>query len=234
MGIFLPGCHIQLDSGSMHMNRAPSSSLVSFVFSFSEHTGATMTEPSKRSTGRGKDKQASSPEQEQVSGEELKVRGQMQAELDVLQVRKVVAGNPNTPRQVLARLAEDSSAYIRKSVAVNPKTPPDVLKRLASDQNSEVRLAVAENPHIPAEILAMLVEDADVDVRFGVAENPHIHEDVLFQLTTDENPFVRHRAMKTLEMLAPDVQSRLKIMLQQAFLFSHNNGTQPEQKSKEA
>ncbi len=106
--------------------------------------------------------------------------------------------------------------------------------QLPSDQNSEVRLAVAENPHIPADILAMLVADADVDVRFGVAENPHIHEDVLFQLTTDDNPFVRHRAMKTLEMLAPDVQSRLKIMLQQAFLFSHNHENQTEQKSKEA
>jgi len=193
-----------------------------------------MTEPSKRTTRRSKDKQASLPEEEKVAEEELKIRNQMQAELDVLQVRKVVAGNPNTPRQVLARLAEDSSAYIRKSVAINPKTPPDVLKRLASDQNSEVRLAVAENPHIPAEILEMLVADTDVDVRFGVAENPHIHEDVLFQLTNDDNPFVRHRAMKTLEMLAPDVQTRLKIMLQQAFLFSQNNAAQPKQKSQEA
>jgi HEAT repeat protein len=193
-----------------------------------------MTESSKRSTGRGKDKQASLQKKEHVSDEELKIRGQMQAELDVLQVRKVVAGNPNTPRQVLARLADDPSAYIRKAVAINPKTPPDVLKRLASDQNSEVRLAVAENPHIPADILEMLVADLDVDVRFGVAENPHIHEDVLFQLTNDDNPFVRHRAMKTLEMLAPDVQSRLKIMLQQAFLFSHNDKTESKDKSKES
>ena len=181
-----------------------------------------MTEPSKKGIGRGKNKETGSTKPEELIGREH-ARGEMQAELDVLQVRKVVAGNPNTPKQVLARLAEDPSAYIRKSVAINPKTPTDVLKALATDQNSEVRLAVAENPHIPAEVLALLVADTDDDVRFGVAENPHIHEDVLFQLTTDENPFVRHRAMKTLEMLAPDVQTRLRIMLQQAFLFTQNN-----------
>lgn len=178
-----------------------------------------MTESHKRSAAGGKEKQSD--------------RNEMQAELDVLQVRRVVAGNPNTPRQVLARLAEDESAYIRKSVAVNPKTPADVLKRLASDQNGEVRLAVAENPHIPADILDMLVNDSDVDVRFGVAENPHIHEDVLLKLAGDDNPFVRHRAMKTLEMLAPDVQSRLKIMLQQAFMFSQSHEHQKDQHEKQ-
>jgi hypothetical protein len=136
---------------------------------------------------------------------------------DILQVRKVVAGNPNTPRQVLTRLATDEEPAIRRCVAVNPKTPIDVLRRLATDTSSEVRLAITENPNAPTEVLVSLATDFDGDVRYGVAENPHMPEDVLFQLSTDENPYVRCRAMKTQQMLAPDAQSRLKILLQQAF-----------------
>jgi hypothetical protein len=135
----------------------------------------------------------------------------------VLQVRKVVAGNPNTPRQVLTRLACDQASEIRRCVALNPKTPIDVLRRLAVDPIGEVRLAIAENPNVPTEVLISLAADSDGDVRYGVAENPHMPEDVLFKLTMDENPYVRCRAMKTLQMLAPDAQTRLKILLQQAF-----------------
>jgi hypothetical protein len=140
-----------------------------------------------------------------------------QSQPDILQIRKVVAGNPNTPRQVLTRLATDEEAAIRRCVAVNPKTPIDVLRCLATDKSSEVRLAITENPNAPTEVLVSLATDFDVDVRYGVAENPHMPEDILFKLSTDENPYVRCRAMKTLQMLAPDAQSRLKILLQQAF-----------------
>ena len=66
-----------------------------------------------------------------------------QSDGEILQVRRVVAGNPNTPKQVLARLGDDASEAIRRAVAENPKTPVDLLKRLAFDGHPEVRLAVA-------------------------------------------------------------------------------------------
>ncbi len=140
----------------------------------------------------------------------------LSTDLDILQVRRVVAGNPNTPRQVLTRLSMDESASIRRAVAINPKTPVEVLERLASDQVSEVRLAVAENPNAPENVLISLSADESVDVRYGMAENPHVPEEVLFKLTTDENPYIRCRATKTLQMLGPDVESRLRALIREA------------------
>ncbi|MBX9670258.1 MAG: hypothetical protein K2X93_21840 [Candidatus Obscuribacterales bacterium] len=133
---------------------------------------------------------------------------------DIVHVRRVVAGNPNTPLSVLSRLANDECEIIRRSVAENPKTPKEMLQSLAKDASSEVRLAVAENPHTPSDILVVLAADSAVDVRYGVAENPHMPEGILLKLSKDENPYVRCRALKTLQMLAPDVQTRLAFMMQ--------------------
>lgn len=138
-------------------------------------------------------------------------------DFDIYHVRRVVAGNPNTPAQVLFKLAEDGLAAIRRRVAENQKTPPEALVRLSEDSDPDVRLAVAENPNSPPELLARLAGDDDVDVRYGVAENPHMPEEILLKLSDDENPYVRCRALKTLQMLAPDVQSRLKLMMQPGY-----------------
>jgi hypothetical protein len=135
------------------------------------------------------------------------------SEFDVLHVRRVVAGNPNTPQLVLSRLADDSTPHIRRRVAENPKTPSEVLSRLARDAHSDVRLAVAENPSTPPDVLSWLATDEDMDVRYGVAENPHMPEEILFKLSEDDNPYIRCRALKTLQMLDPQVQSRIKMMM---------------------
>jgi hypothetical protein len=137
------------------------------------------------------------------------------SDFDVLHVRRVVASNPNTPRQVLERLASEESALIRRHVALNPKTPVEILRKLAEDPETDVRLAVAENAQTPQEILTLLSSDDDMDVRYGVAENPHMPENILVELSQDDNPYIRCRALKTLQMLAPDVQSRLKLIIQQ-------------------
>ncbi|MCC6980288.1 MAG: hypothetical protein IT343_18355 [Candidatus Melainabacteria bacterium] len=137
------------------------------------------------------------------------------SEFDALHVRRVVASNPNTPRQVLERLAADDSAVLRRHVALNPRTPVETLRKLAEDTQADVRLAVAENIGTPQEILAALSSDPDMDVRYGVAENPHMPEDILVELTQDDNPYIRCRALKTLQMLAPDVQTRLRFIIQE-------------------
>lgn len=138
---------------------------------------------------------------------------------DMLHIRRVVAGNPNTPGHVLGRLAEDTNPLIRRRVAENPNTPIEILRKLSSDIHSEVRLAVAENPNASTDILARLAEDEDSDVRYGVAESPHMPEQILLKLAQDDNPYVRCRAMKTVRMLSPEIQSRLNMVMQQAFAF---------------
>lgn len=148
------------------------------------------------------------------------------SDTDIGHVRRVVAGNPNTPLTVLSRLAEEGVERIRRSVAENPKTPVELLKKLSYDESSEVRLAVAENPHTLPEILTMLSEDSCVDVRYGVAENPHMPEEILLKLSRDENPYVRCRALKTVQMLPPNVQSRLRFLLQEAGELSGHSKNQ--------
>ena len=51
-------------------------------------------------------------------------------------VRRDVADNPNTPPDVLARLADDRDEKVRKLVAENPNTPPEVSARLAESKNT--------------------------------------------------------------------------------------------------
>lgn len=45
-------------------------------------------------------------------------------------VRRVVAGYPNLPFDVLAELAKDSEWYVRYYAARNPNTPADILTEL--------------------------------------------------------------------------------------------------------
>ncbi len=138
-------------------------------------------------------------------------------EFDIYHIRRVVAGNPNTPKQVLARLASDPLPTIRRRVAENPKTPTEVLVALAGDAHAEVRLAVAENGNTPPEVLSGLAGDQDLDVRFGVAENPHMPEEILLRLSEDENPYVRCRALKTLQCMSPEAQSRVNLILEPGY-----------------
>jgi hypothetical protein len=56
-----------------------------------------------------------------------------------------------------------------------------------------------------------LARDLSEDVRFGVAENPHMPEGILFQLTEDINPYVRCRALKTLQLMSPETQARFEL-----------------------
>jgi HEAT repeat protein len=128
--------------------------------------------------------------------------------------RRIIASNPNTPKEVLMFLAQDLSTTIRQRVAENLRTPPETLSKLADDNDTEVRLAVAENPNSNAAILTKLSNDESIDVRFGVAENPHMPEDILIKLADDDNPYVRCRALQTLQRMSLHSQARLNLLLQ--------------------
>ena len=78
---------------------------------------------------------------------------------------------------------------------------------LALDSEPEVRLAVSENKCTTPYALGLLVKDDHVDVRYGVAENHQMPDEILLFLAMDENPYVRCRALKTLERLSNASQS---------------------------
>src|SRR4030042_119343 len=70
---------------------------------------------------------------------------------------------------------QDSDVYYFARVAVrvagNDNTPPEVLARLAEIRDDDVRLAVACNWHTPPEVLAQLAAVGTAPVREGVAGN---------------------------------------------------------------
>ena len=135
-----------------------------------------------------------------------------------LQVRRIVASNPNTPAEVLSRLATDKSPAIRRCVAENPRTPHNTLSSLAKDVDPDVRLAISDNCRITSNTLSTLVKDPDVDIRYAIAENHQMPDEVLLALVLDENPYVRCRAIKTIERLSPNTQTRLQALITQSLL----------------
>jgi 3-methyladenine DNA glycosylase AlkC len=84
-----------------------------------------------------------------------------------------VAENPNTPPEVLEKLANDVDYWVRYGVAENPNTPPKVLEQLATDEDYIIRCYVAKNPNTLPEVLEKLANDEDLYVRWHVALNPN-------------------------------------------------------------
>lgn len=90
---------------------------------------------------------------------------------------------------------------VRLRVAENPNSPIDVLRKLAGDLNHDVRIAVAANPACEPILRFNLANDADVVVRHGLAQNIDTPRSLLLELSSDENGWVRGEALKTLQIL---------------------------------
>lgn len=105
-----------------------------------------------------------------------------------------------TEAQRGATEAESLKALTR--AAEHPSTPDSLLRLLAKHSNLDVRLAVTENPTASLDVLLMLCEDEHADLRYQLAENHNLHPSLLRLLTEDDNPYVAHRAQKTLTRLA--------------------------------
>jgi HEAT repeat protein len=127
-------------------------------------------------------------------------------------VRGGVAQNPNTPEDVLRKLAEDDDENVREKVARNPNTPKDLLRQLANDHNVNVRFQTFINPKMP---LKFIESEYEIKTRQNVAEGDITP--VLEKLAKDKEPSVRLRIVKnsnishkTLEKLVEDEDSRIR------------------------
>ena len=80
----------------------------------------------------------------------------MEAPIDT---RRDVAGNPNSPPDVLMALAADPRLSVRLAVASNQITPEEALTVLCSDSDQELRLMVARRVDTPSEALSVLAHD---------------------------------------------------------------------------
>lgn len=145
--------------------------------------------------------QSSSQFYAEVEGLPASAEDEVVFQAEIERIRLLMATNSNTPQLLLDQLAMENSHCLRERVAENPRTSPNTLARLSFDINPEVRAAVSENLNTPVEILMMLAGDECVDVRYRLAENSHIPLELLHILANDENPYIAHRAKKTLERL---------------------------------
>ena len=96
-----------------------------------------------------------------------------------------------------------------KEVAEHPDTSSDTLSDLAAHTDIEVRIAVADHKNTSLETVKLLAQDQQADLRYAMAENHNLHPDILNMLIEDDNPFVAHRAKKTLARCLSEAAAEL-------------------------
>lgn len=79
-------------------------------------------------------------------------------------LRKRVASNRKTPKNILLRLASDPDQSVKISVATNLSAADDVYLILARDSMQAVRSVVARFEYVPILALKILVKDKGVDI----------------------------------------------------------------------
>jgi len=116
--------------------------------------------------------------------------------------RVAVAENPNTPPEILAKLAEDKDCDVRVAVAGNLNASRHTLAKLAKDPYSLA--AVAENPNTPRHILAklarhILAESAKSakDIYIAILYSPYSPYDLLLEAIA-RNPNTPRRILDKL------------------------------------
>lgn len=117
-------------------------------------------------------------------------------------IRQDVASNPNTPVEILAKLAmefpqeimanpildllmlDDLSQLLtlKTEVAKSPNTPESILDRLKDDCDDGVRLAVAENINAPERILNHFCNSSNLNTLLNIAKNISASESILDRL----------------------------------------------------
>jgi len=76
-----------------------------------------------------------------------------------------MAGDSNTPKEILEKLTNIDNHLARAKVARHPNVPKELLEKLANDESANVRWGVAENPNTPKEVLEKLSNDKDWGIR---------------------------------------------------------------------
>lgn len=141
----------------------------------------------------------------------------MTDKLEILSWGKKIklARNESTSADVLTELSRESSRSLRKLIAGNPNTPVEVLEYLGQDYVEEIisnpifDILLLENPNskflkiclacssnTSIEILEKLSCDDDYTIRAKVAENNTIDDSLLAKLAKDENYYVIESVLK--------------------------------------
>ncbi|MFB2894840.1 hypothetical protein ACE1CI_18170 [Aerosakkonemataceae cyanobacterium BLCC-F50] len=160
----------------------------------------------------------------------------MMAGGDNNEIRKIVAGNPNTPVTVLEWLAtrefvnqeetrqEPDPLFgprtpeeVLYSLVYNPSLTPEILARLAIDPSPKIRALLIRHPNMTPELWEQLAQDEDVEVRYAIASATNCPISILQTLASDEVENVRlkiasnaNTPANTLELLCQDVDAKVR------------------------
>lgn len=119
-------------------------------------------------------------------------------------IRRRVASNRKTPKNILLRLANDPEQSVKISLATNLSAADEVYLILVHDSMLAVRSVVARFEYVPVAALEILSKDKEVDIRLEVARNLNSTEIILIQLTHDLNNSVKAIAEQALQRLRDD------------------------------
>jgi tetratricopeptide (TPR) repeat protein len=111
--------------------------------------------------------------------------------------RVELAKDPNTPPEILARLANWPYHHLigpaHLFVALNPNTPLETLTYLAKHPAETTRMAAAGNERATPEILEFLARDGAEAVRNMVTKNSNAPSRILSIISADKDPTDRAR-----------------------------------------
>jgi len=145
------------------------------------------------------------------------------AENSVQEERYRQAGHPATTALMFNNLSYDSDASIRRSVASNRKTPKDILLRLAHDPEQSVKISLATNLSAADEVYLILARDLMLAVRSVVARFEYVPVAALEILSKDKEVDIRLEVARNLNStkvilsrLAHDLDNSVKAIAEQA------------------
>jgi len=98
-------------------------------------------------------------------------------------IRNAILANPHTSGGTLAAILEkDSSLHTRMDVARHPNASPQTLTKLADHDDANVKNLVAGNRNTPPSVLDKLADHKDWAIQLSVAKNPNTSADTLKKL----------------------------------------------------
>ncbi|MEV4941576.1 hypothetical protein [Streptomyces zaomyceticus] len=131
-------------------------------------------------------------------------------------VRRAAAQRPDTPPEVLERLARahGEAHHVRPLLVDHPRFPRHLLRTFVDEPEAHVRCMALEDPELPVAGLSRLAADTEAFVRRGAARHPRLTEALLEQLLSDPDPVVTDDAAAN-PVLRP---ARMERMLAEAGL----------------